>query len=204
MFRLSSSLWGKNRVVLGFCCLFSHLKDLAVLCSRQDAVGSPADAANGQTWRRKMRRKRIRRAVKKKTWRNVWRDTRGAVTKTDKNQNKQALRLKTGRKIWKSRRERREEEERKSKEREEEKVKCDRGERWWKKEENRGTESDRWLLISRCFWLDLQQTSLRFTEIIQIYSQRENSIQSSGYLQTLEPLSEERSKHWEGIFSQNV
>lgn len=35
-----------------------HLEDLAVLSSRQDSVGPPADAANRQTWRRK-RRKRI-------------------------------------------------------------------------------------------------------------------------------------------------
>lgn len=30
----------------------SHLKDLAVLRSRQDPISSPADAANRQTWRR--------------------------------------------------------------------------------------------------------------------------------------------------------
>lgn len=50
-------------------CLLSYLKDLAVLSSCQDPVGSPADAANRQTWRRKRRngrRRRIRSAVKKK------------------------------------------------------------------------------------------------------------------------------------------
>lgn len=49
---------------LSFCS--SHLKDLAVLRSCQDPVGSPADATNRQTWRRKKRRrrKRIRSAVK--------------------------------------------------------------------------------------------------------------------------------------------
>lgn len=41
--------------------LLPHLKDLAVLRSRQDPVGSPADAANRQTWRRRRRRKWKRR-----------------------------------------------------------------------------------------------------------------------------------------------
>lgn len=78
----------------------SHLKDLAVLRSRQDPVGSPADAANRQTWRSKKRgrKKRIRLAVKRYSknfqLQKIWINNRKAATVVNKQEGRERNRQK--------------------------------------------------------------------------------------------------------------